>query len=64
MNRAKTNRSKLAEYQILKEQAQNRAAANAVHLQLETLTQNGLDQVIKRAFAKAQKSEGGAIARP
>jgi hypothetical protein len=64
MSKHKSRRSKLAEYQILREQAQNRAAANAVHIQLESLTQNGLDQVIKRAFAKAQKSEGGAIARP
>jgi hypothetical protein len=64
MSNQKSRRSKLAEYQILREQAQNLAAANAVHIQLESLTQNGLDQVIKRAFAKAQKSEGGAIARP
>jgi hypothetical protein len=64
MSKHKSRRSKLAEYQILKEQALNRAAANAVHLQLESLTQAGLDQVINRAFAKAKKSEGGAIARP
>jgi hypothetical protein len=56
MNRTKTTRSKLAEYQILKEQAQNQAA-NAVHLQLESLTQNGLDQVIKRAFSKLNRKE-------
>lgn len=57
MIRTKTTRSKLAEYQILKEQAQNRAAANAVHLQLQTLTQSGLDQVIKRAFSKLNRKE-------
>jgi hypothetical protein len=57
MSRTKTTRSKLAEYQILKEQAQNRAAANAVHIQLESLTQNGLDQVIKRAFSKLNRKE-------
>jgi hypothetical protein len=57
MNNQKSRRSKLAEYQILKEQAQNRAAANAVHIQLESLTQAGLDQVIKRAFAKAKGEE-------
>jgi hypothetical protein len=58
MSKHKSRRSKLAEYQILKEQAQNRAAANAVHVQLESLTQAGLDQVIKRAFAKAKGEEG------
>ena len=57
MSRTKTTRSKLAEYQILKEQAQNRAAANAVHIQLESLTQNGLDQVIKRAFITFNRKE-------
>ncbi len=57
MNNQKSRRSKLAEYQILKEQAENRAAANAVHLQLESLTQNGLDQVIKRAFGKPSRKE-------
>ncbi len=57
MSRAKTNRSKLAEYQILKEQAQNLAAANALHLQLQTLTQAGLDQVIERAFGKPCRKE-------
>ncbi len=51
MSRTKTTRSKLAE------QAQNRAAANALHLQLQTLTQAGLDQVIKRAFGTQQKGE-------
>ena len=58
MNNQKSRRSKLAEYQILKEQAQNRAAANAVHIQLESLSQNGLDQVIKQAFGKAKGEEG------
>lgn len=61
MSRTKTTRSKLAEYQILKEQAQNRAAANAVHLQLESLTQNGLDQVIKRAFLELNRKEGAKL---
>ena len=61
MIRTKTTRSKLAEYQILKEQAQNRAAENAVHLQLESLTQNGLDQVIKRAFSKLNRKEGAKL---
>jgi hypothetical protein len=57
MSRTKTTRSKLAEYQILREQAQNRAAANALHLQLQTLTQAGLDEVIKRAFGKSNGKE-------
>jgi hypothetical protein len=58
MSRTKTTRSKLAE------QAQNLAAANALHLQLQTLTQSGLDEVIKRAFAEIKMSEGGATSRP
>lgn len=58
MIRTKTTRSKLAEYQILKEQAQNRAAANAVHLQLQTLTQSGLDKAIKRAFGTFNGKDG------
>lgn len=57
MSNPKTRRSKLAEYQILREQAQNRAAANAVHIQLQTLTQSGLDEAIKRAFGKANGKE-------
>jgi len=57
MSKHKSRRSKLAEYQILKEQAQNRAAANAVHVQLESLTQAGLDEVIKRAFGKSNGKE-------
>lgn len=61
MSRTKTTRSKLAEYQILKEQAQNRAAANAVHLQLESLTQSGLDEAIKRALGKAKGKEGAKL---
>ncbi len=56
MSNRKTRRSKFAEYQILREQAQNRAAANAVHLQLESLTQNGLDQIIARAFAEPNRN--------
>ena len=56
MSNPKSRRSKLAEYQILKEQAQNRAAANSVHIQLESLTQNGLDQIIARAFAKPNRN--------
>jgi hypothetical protein len=57
MSNQKSRRSKLAEYQILREQAQNRAAANAVHIQLQTLTQSGLEQVIKRAFGEAKRKE-------
>jgi len=57
MSKQKSRRSKLAEYQILKEQVQNRAAANAVHVQLQTLTQSGLDEAIKRAFGKPSRKE-------
>jgi len=57
MSNQKSRRSKLAEYKILREQAQNRAAANAVHIQLESLSQNGLDQVIKRSFSKLNRKE-------
>jgi len=64
MSKHKSRRSKLAEYQILREQAQNQAAKCTLNLQLQSLTQSGLDQVIKQAFGKAEKSEGGAIARP
>lgn len=58
MSNPKTRRSKLAEYQILREQAQNRAAANAVHIQLQTLTQSGLDKAIKRAFGTSNGKDG------
>ena len=57
MNNQKSRRSKLAEYQILKQQAQTRAAANAVHVQLESLTQKGLDAVIERAFKPSRKEK-------
>ncbi len=57
MSHQKSRRSKLAEYQILREQAQNRAAANAVHVQLESLTQKGLDAVIERAFKPSRKEK-------
>jgi hypothetical protein len=49
MSRAKTTRSK----QILREQAQNQAARCTLNLQLQSLTQSGLDQVIKQAFGKS-----------
>ena len=57
MSRAKTTRSKLAEYQILREQAQNQAARCTLNLQLQSLTQSGLDQVIKQAFGKSNGKE-------
>lgn len=58
MSNRKSRRSKLAEYQILKEQAQNQAARCTLNLQLQTLTQSGLDEAIKRAFGKAKGKDG------
>jgi hypothetical protein len=58
MSRTKTTRSKLAEYQILKEQAQNQAARCTLNLQLQTLTQSGLDKAIKRAFGTPNGKDG------
>jgi hypothetical protein len=57
MSKHKSRRSKLAEYQILREQAQNQAAKCTLNLQLQTLTQSGLEQVIKRAFGEAKRKE-------
>ncbi len=57
MSMHKPHRSKLAEYQILREQAQNEAARRTLNLQLESLTQKGLDTVIKRAFSTPNRKE-------
>jgi hypothetical protein len=57
MSRAKTNRSKLANYQELRYLAQNQAARCTLNLQLQSLTQSGLDEAIKRAFGKPSRKE-------
>jgi ribosomal protein L28 len=57
MSKHKSRRSKLANYQELRYLAQNEAASCTLNLQLQTLTQSGLDQVIKRAFGTQQKGE-------
>jgi ribosomal protein L28 len=58
MSKHKSRRSKLANYQELRYLAQNEAARCTLNLQLQTLTQTGLDQVIKQAFGKAKGEEG------
>ena len=58
MSNRKSRRSKLAEYQILREQAQNQAARCTLNLQLQTLTQSGLDEAIKRAFGTSNGKDG------
>jgi hypothetical protein len=57
MSRTKTTRSKLANYQELRYLAQHQAARCTLNLQLQSLTQSGLDQVIKRAFGKSNGKE-------
>jgi ribosomal protein L28 len=58
MSRHKSRRSKLANYQELRYLAQNEAASCTLNLQLQTLTQSGLDQVIKRAFEASNGKDG------
>lgn len=58
MSRTKTTRSKMAHYQELRYLAQNQAASNTLNLQLESLTQSGLDKAIKRAFGTSNGKDG------
>jgi hypothetical protein len=51
----KHRRSCNAEYEMQRELAQQAAAMNTLNLQLENLTQDGLDRVVKRAFEKVEQ---------
>jgi hypothetical protein len=55
MNRHKSNRSRMCDYQIMRERAQQDAAAHTLNLQIESLTQDGLAKVLKRAFAEIKQ---------
>ena len=55
MSRQKSNRSKYADYDLQRERAEQDAAAHTLNLQIESLTQDGLAKVIKRAFAKIEQ---------
>lgn len=57
MSRTKTTRSKMAHYQELRYLAQNQAARCTLNIQLQTLTQSGLDEAINRALGKAKGKE-------
>ena len=51
----KAKRSKYADRDLQRERAQHDAAAHTLNLQIESLTQDGLAKVIRRAFAKIQE---------
>ena len=55
MSRQKSKRSRFANFDLQRERAEQDAAAHTLHLQIESLTQDGLAKVIKRAFAKIEK---------
>jgi hypothetical protein len=55
MSHKKSKRSRFADYDLQRERAQQDAAAHTLNLQIESLTQDGLAKVIKRAFAKTEQ---------
>jgi hypothetical protein len=55
MSRQKSNRSRFADYDLQRERAKQDAAAHTLNLQSESLTQDGLAKVLKRAFAEIKQ---------
>jgi hypothetical protein len=51
----KSHRNRHAEYEMQRELAQQYAAQNTLNLQLESLTQEGIARVVKRAFESIEK---------
>jgi hypothetical protein len=64
MSRQKSNRSRFADYDLQRERAQQAAAMQTLNYQLDSLSQDGIARVVKRAFESkenqvASKSERG-----
>ena len=51
----KRHRNRFAEYDMQRELAEQYAAQNTLNLQLESLTQEGIARVVKRAFESIEK---------
>lgn len=51
----KANRSRMSEYQIQRELAQQTAAERTLQIQIDSLTQQGLAKIVERAFDSASR---------
>jgi hypothetical protein len=62
MSRQKSNRSRYADYDLQRELAQQAAAMQTLNFQIDSLSQDGIARVVKRAFESIEKqalSESG-----
>jgi hypothetical protein len=53
----KRHRNRNAEYEMQRELAQQAAAMQTLNLQLDSLSQEGIARVVKRAFESIEKQE-------
>ena len=60
---SKRHRNRNAEYDMLREMAEQSAAMDSLHFQLDSLTQEGIARVVKRAFESIENRVQSEVER-